>query len=71
MNLTIREDKQKGIYVAGVTEEYVTSHEELMGIMGAGEFMRGYLFLSCLDLILSELNCTVLYCTVLYCAVLY
>ena len=51
MNLTIREDKQKGIYVAGVTEEYVTSHEELMGIMGAGEFTWGYLFLSCLDLI--------------------
>lgn len=35
-NLTVREDKVKGIYIAGVTEEYVTSHEELLGIMGAG-----------------------------------
>jgi kinesin family member 5 len=36
-NLTVREDKIKGIFVAGVTEEYVTSHEELLSIMGAGE----------------------------------
>lgn len=38
-NLTVREDKIKGIYIAGVTEEYVTSHEELLGIMSAGKWM--------------------------------
>ena len=37
-NLAIREDKVKGIYVAGVTEEYVTSVEELLHIMHLGEF---------------------------------
>lgn len=37
VNLTIREDKIKGIYVAGVTEEYVTSHTELLDIMSIGE----------------------------------
>ena len=31
-NLTIREDKVNGIHVAGVTEEYVTSQEEVGGI---------------------------------------
>lgn len=39
-NLTIREDKVKGIYIAGVTEEYVTSHEELLSIMSAGASNR-------------------------------
>lgn len=28
----------KGIYVAGVTEEYVTSHTELLDIMSIGEW---------------------------------
>ena len=36
-NLTVREDKIKGIYIAGVTEEYVTSVEELLGIMSVGK----------------------------------
>jgi kinesin family protein 5 len=40
VNLTIREDKLKGIYVAGVTEEYVTSHEELLDIMSSGALNR-------------------------------
>jgi kinesin family protein 5 len=35
-NLTVREDKIKGIYVAGVTEEYVTSHDEVFSIMAQG-----------------------------------
>jgi kinesin family protein 5 len=39
-NLTVREDKIKGIYIAGVTEEYVTSHEELLGIMASGAANR-------------------------------
>jgi kinesin family protein 5 len=39
-NLTVREDKIKGIYIAGVTEEYVTSHEELLGIMSSGAANR-------------------------------
>jgi kinesin family protein 5 len=37
INLTIREDKIKGIYVAGVTEEYVTSQDELLNIMTIGK----------------------------------
>lgn len=36
VNLTVREDKVKGIYIAEVTEVYVTSHDELLGIMAAG-----------------------------------
>lgn len=36
VNLTIREDKIKGIYIAGVTEEYVTSPEETIAVMNAG-----------------------------------
>ena len=36
-NLIVREDKVKGIYIAGVTEEYVTSHEELLDIMNKGD----------------------------------
>lgn len=39
-NLTVREDKVKGIYIAGVTEEYVTSEEELLNIMAAGALNR-------------------------------
>lgn len=35
-NLTVREDKIKGIYIAGVTEVYVTSHSALLDIMAAG-----------------------------------
>lgn len=35
-NLTIREDKIKGIYIAGVTEEYVTSSDELLQVMSVG-----------------------------------
>lgn len=30
MNLSVREDKQRGVYVAGATEEYVTSADEVM-----------------------------------------
>lgn len=33
-NLTIREDKVNGIHVAGVTEEYVTSQDEVSGFSG-------------------------------------
>jgi kinesin family protein 5 len=44
-NLTVREDKIKGIYIAGVTEEYVTSDEELLSIMAAGT-MAGFIFLT-------------------------
>ena len=40
VNLTIREDKIKGIYVAGVTEEYVTSHTELLDIMSIGKWIH-------------------------------
>ncbi len=36
VNLTVREDKIKGIYIAGVTEEYVTSVDELLNIMAMG-----------------------------------
>lgn len=39
-NLMVREDKAKGIYIAGVTEEYVTSEDELLGIMAAGAINR-------------------------------
>ena len=39
-NLMIREDKTKGIYIAGVTEEYVTSEDELLGIMSSGAVNR-------------------------------
>ena len=39
-NLTIREDKANGIYIAGVTEEYVTSVEELLQCMQSGAFNR-------------------------------
>ncbi len=36
----MREDKQKGIYIAGVTEEYVTSEDELLQIMSNGALNR-------------------------------
>lgn len=36
VNLIVREDKFKGLYIAGVTEEYVTSDEELLDIMAVG-----------------------------------
>ena len=36
VNLTIREDPIKGIYIAGVTEEYVTSPEDTLQVMSAG-----------------------------------
>lgn len=39
-NLMIREDVNRGIYIAGVTEEYVTSEEELLAIMNAGALNR-------------------------------
>lgn len=44
-NLTVREDKLKGIYIAGVTEEYVTSVDELLQVMHVGESLR-YLFMN-------------------------
>eukprot|EP01032_Pedospumella_encystans_P014533 gene14533-16682_t len=40
VNLTIREDKIKGIYIAGVTEEYVTSPQETLNVMNAGAANR-------------------------------
>ena len=40
VNLAIREDKVKGIYIAGVTEIYVTSQEELLAIMSTGALNR-------------------------------
>ncbi len=36
-DLTVREDKQKGVYIAGVTEEYVTNHRELLDTMARGK----------------------------------
>ena len=39
-NLTVREDKSLGIYIAGVTEEYVTSFDELLQCMQSGAFNR-------------------------------
>mmetsp|Transcript_7327 Transcript_7327/g.12302 ORF Transcript_7327/g.12302 Transcript_7327/m.12302 type:complete len:883 (-) Transcript_7327:214-2862(-) len=39
-NLAVREDKIKGIYISGVTEEYVTSEDELLNIMAAGAVNR-------------------------------
>ena len=43
VNLTIREDKIKGIYIAGVTEEYVTSPEETLAVMYIGELVGVYI----------------------------
>jgi kinesin family protein 5 len=39
-NLTVREDKVNGVYIAGVTEEYVTSQEELLSLMHHGATNR-------------------------------
>ena len=39
-NLTVREDKIRGIYIAGVTEEYVASEDELFQIMQNGSSNR-------------------------------
>ncbi|CAM9240921.1 unnamed protein product, partial [Sphacelaria rigidula] len=36
VNLPVREDKKRGVYVAGATEEYVTSADELIAVMAAG-----------------------------------
>ena len=35
-NLQIREDPVKGIYIEGVTEEYITSPEEMLDLMAKG-----------------------------------
>mmetsp|Transcript_24792 Transcript_24792/g.53615 ORF Transcript_24792/g.53615 Transcript_24792/m.53615 type:complete len:413 (+) Transcript_24792:296-1534(+) len=40
VNLTVREDKIKGIYIAGVTEEYVTSSDETLAVMYMGASNR-------------------------------
>ena len=39
-NLSVREDPRLGIYVAGVTEEYVTCEEELLEVMRIGTANR-------------------------------
>lgn len=39
-NLTVREDKVNGIYIAGVTEEYVASQDELLSLMHHGASNR-------------------------------
>lgn len=39
-NLTVREDKVNGIYIAGVTEEYVGSQDELLALMRHGATNR-------------------------------
>ena len=39
-NLTVREDKVNGIYIAGVTEEYVTAQDELLSLMHHGASNR-------------------------------
>ena len=36
VNLTIREDKLRGIYIVDVTEVYCTSYDELLGLISAG-----------------------------------
>jgi hypothetical protein len=36
----VREDKRKGIYIAGVTEAYVTNEEELLAVMAEGQKNR-------------------------------
>lgn len=45
VNLNVREDKLKGIYIGDVTEVYVTSHDELLGIMSAGTYVYCYYIL--------------------------
>ena len=53
VNLTIREDKIKGIYIAGVTEEYVTSSEETLAVMNVGK---------CCVLVIKHFMCDFLCC---------
>jgi hypothetical protein len=36
----VREDKRKGIYIAGVTEAYVTNEAELLAVMSEGQKNR-------------------------------
>lgn len=36
----VREDKRKGIYIAGVTEAYVTNEAELLAVMAEGQKNR-------------------------------
>mmetsp|Transcript_39128 Transcript_39128/g.87538 ORF Transcript_39128/g.87538 Transcript_39128/m.87538 type:complete len:672 (-) Transcript_39128:215-2230(-) len=40
VNLTVREDPRSGVFVAGVTEEYVTCEQELLDVMKTGAKMR-------------------------------
>jgi len=40
VNLPIREDKQRGIYISGVTEQYITGPEELLSTMASGASNR-------------------------------
>ena len=44
-NLKIHEDKQKGIYVADVTESYVNEEGEVFEIMKLGKTLIMFLFL--------------------------
>jgi kinesin family protein 5 len=39
LNLTIREHKTAGIYIADVTEEYVTSVKGILRLMQIGKFL--------------------------------
>jgi centromeric protein E len=39
-NLSIREDKRKGVYVEGLKEEIVMSPEQVMSVLAAGEAHR-------------------------------
>ena len=40
VNLNVREDKNKGLYIEDLSEYYVISHEEVMEIMKVGEENR-------------------------------
>jgi kinesin family member 5 len=39
-NLSIREDKVRGVYIAGVAEEYVTSVDDMLSVMAKGALNR-------------------------------
>jgi kinesin family member 5 len=54
VNLTIREDKIKGIYIAGVTEEYVTSMEETLAVMNMGTYRYHMCIFPCVP---SSVSC--------------
>ena len=82
-NLTVREDKIKGIYIAGVTEEYVTSVEELLGIMSVGRSGL-HSFSSCILTVMvsflqglpterwrPQVRKTKRWCSSIYCALIY